>query len=129
MAKEVVKTDRAPRPSGAYSQAIRAGDFLFIAGQGAADPQTGKLVPGGIREQTRQALENVKAIVEAAGGSMRDIVKVTVVLDRIEDFDDMNEVYQTFFPESPPARATFQGRIGNGLLIEIDAIAYIPRRG
>ena len=122
---EYYKTGKAPSPVGCYSQAVRAGDFLFVAGQVPLDPRTKKLVKGGIEAQARRALENVKAIVEAAGLSLEKVVKVTVFLKDVKDFKKMNDVYCTFFVKDPPARTTVQAQLAlSELLIEIDAIAY-----
>jgi 2-iminobutanoate/2-iminopropanoate deaminase len=124
MQMEYIKTDKAPSPVGCYSQAVRAGNFLFLAGQVPLDPRTKKLVEGGIEAQTRQALENVKAIVETAGSSLEKVVKVTVFLKDIKDFKKMNDVYCTYFVKDPPARTTVQAQLAlQELLIEIDAIA------
>ena len=121
---EYVKTDRAPLPVPCYSQAVRAGDFLFVAGQVPLDPKTKKLVEGGIEAQTRQALENVRAIVETAGSSLEKIVKMTVFLKDMKDFKKMNDVYCTYFIKDPPARTTVQAQLAlPEILIEIDAIA------
>ena len=121
---EYVKTDRAPSPVACYSQAVRAGGFLFVAGQVPLDPKTQKLVEGGIEAQARQALENVKAIVEAAGSSLEKVVKVTVFLKDMKDFKKMNDVYCTYFMKDPPARTTVQALLAvPELLVEIDAIA------
>ncbi len=128
MGKQVIFSEKGPRPLGAYSQAIRAGDFIFVAGMGGIDPSTGQMVKGGIREQTRRAIENIKAVLESVGASLNDVVKVTVFLADPEDFNDMNEVYREYFKENPPARSTVAGRIpGKDFLIEIDAIAYIGK--
>jgi 2-iminobutanoate/2-iminopropanoate deaminase len=129
MPKQVIFTEKGPKPLGAYSQAIRAGDFIFVAGVGGIDPATGQLVPGGVREQTRRALENIKAVLEAAGASLNDVVKVTVFLANPEDFNDMNEVYREYFKENPPARITVAVKIpGKNFLVEIDAIAYVGKQ-
>ncbi|MEM2041223.1 MAG: Rid family detoxifying hydrolase [Halobacteria archaeon] len=129
MPKQVIFSEKGPRPLGAYSQAIRAGDFIFVAGMGGIDPATGQMVPGGIREQTRRALENIKAVLESAGASLKDVVKVTVFLARAEDFNDMNDVYREYFKEEPPARSTVAGNIpGKNFLVEIDAIAYVGKQ-
>jgi 2-iminobutanoate/2-iminopropanoate deaminase len=110
---------------GPYSQGVKAGNFLFVAGQGAADPKTGRMAGEGIETQTRQTLTNIKGIVEASGFSMRDVVKVSIFLKNMDDFKKANEVYKTFFPEDPPARTTAEARLPvQGMLIEIDAIAY-----
>lgn len=125
MHKQVVLTDGAPRPQGPYSQAIKAGGFVFVAGQVPLTPE-GEFVAGDIRAQTRQVLENVKAILKAAGSSLEEVVKVTVYLADMGDFPAMNEVYAEYFPTEPPARATVQSDLrfrGDVLPIEIEAIA------
>jgi len=122
--KQLVRTPNAPQPLGPYSQGVKAGNFLFVSGQGAADPKTGQMAGEEIEPQTRQALTNIKAIVEASGFSMRDVVKVSIFLKNMGDFKRVNEVYKTFFPEDPPARTTVEARLpAQGMLIEIDAIA------
>ncbi|AAL80792.1 deaminase [Pyrococcus furiosus DSM 3638] len=123
--KEVIFAENAPKPIGPYSQAIKAGNFLFIAGQIPIDPKTGEIVKGDIKAQTRQVLENIKAILEAAGYSLTDVVKVTVYLKDMNDFAKMNEVYAEYFGESKPARAAVEvSRLPKDVLIEIEAIAY-----
>lgn len=122
--KQLVRTPNAPQPLGPYSQGVKAGNLLFVAGQGAADPKTGQIAEG-IETQTRQTLANIKGIVEASGFSMRDVVKVSIFLKNMDDFKKVNEVYKTFFPEDPPARTTVEAKLAaQGMLIEIDAIAY-----
>jgi len=122
--KQLVRTPNAPQPIGPYSQGVKAGNFLFVAGQGGADPKTGTMAEG-IETQARQTLANIKGIVEASGFSMRDVVKVSIFLKNIDDFKMANEVYKTFFPDDPPARTTVEAKLpGQGMLIEIDAIAY-----
>ena len=127
MAKEIeaISTSKAPKAVGPYSQGTRAGGFIFCAGQGAFDPATGTLVPGGIREQTRQVLRNLQAILEAGGSAMDRIVKVTVFLSDWKYFKEMNEAYAEFFAtDYPPARSTIQGaRWPEGHLVAIEAIA------
>ncbi len=126
MPRTVVFTERAPRPVGPYSQAVKAGGWVFVAGQVAIDPATGKLVEGDIRAQARRTLMNVKEILEAAGASLRDVVKVNVYLARQEDFQAMNEVYREFFPEDQPARTTVVVKmVSDAILIEVDAVAYV----
>lgn len=128
MPKEIVFTEKAPRPVGQYSQAVKAGGFLFISGQIAINPSTGKIEGKTVAEQTRRILQNVKAILESQNASLKDVVKVTVYLSKPEDFSEMNRVYSEFFTESPPARATVAANIpGEGALLEIDFIAYIGR--
>lgn len=124
--KETIHTDAAPKAIGPYSQAIRAGDFIYTAGQGGIDPQTGELVLGGIEAETRQVLLNIQNILEAGGSSMEKVVKTTVYLRDINDFAAMNAVYATFFPANPPARTTVQAAaLPRGIAVEIDAIAMV----
>jgi 2-iminobutanoate/2-iminopropanoate deaminase len=126
--RDVVSTDKAPKAIGPYSQGIKAGDFVFTAGQAGVDPATGKLVEGGIGEQTRQVLKNIQAILEAAGTSLERVVKVGVFLQDMADFQAMNAVYAEFFPpdKNPPARTTVQAaKLPLGALVEIDAVALI----
>jgi 2-iminobutanoate/2-iminopropanoate deaminase len=124
----VVSTPRAPKAIGPYSQGIQAGDFLFTAGEAGVDPASGKLVEGGIAAQTRQALENIRAILEAAGSSLQRVVRCGVFLADLADFQAMNAVYAEFFPadKGPPARTTVQAaRLPMGALVEIDAVALL----
>jgi len=122
--KKVIHTDEAPNAVGPYSQAIHAGDLIFTAGQVALDPKTGKMVAGGIKEQTRQVLENLKAILEAAGSDLSKVLKATVFLDDIGTFTQVNEIYAEYFPEDQPARSAFQvGALPLGALVEIEVIA------
>ncbi len=126
MRKSVV-TDNAPRPSGPYSQAIIAGDFIYVAGQGPTDPATGKVVRDSIGAETRQVLKNIQAILEAAGATMADVVKCNVYLANRYDFAAMNEVYREFFPTEPPARTTVESHPPADIRVEIDCVAYLPR--
>ncbi|MDQ3890778.1 MAG: RidA family protein [Actinomycetota bacterium] len=124
--KRVVRTGRAPAPfQGApYSQAIVAGDLVFVSGQIAIDPATGELVPGGISEQTERVMQSLGAILEEAGSSLENLVKTTIFLADFAHFGEMNEVYARFVGERPPARATVEiGTLPQGALIEIDAVA------
>jgi len=124
--KEIIFTENAPKPIGPYSQAVKVGNFLFISGQIPITPETGELIPGDIKAQTRQVLENIKAIVEAAGGSLNNIVKVNVYLKDMNDFQAMNEVYAEYFGESKPARAAVEvARLPKDVRIEIEAIAFL----
>jgi len=123
MKREVIATKKAPGAVGPYSQAIQVGDFVFTAGQLPLDPATGKLIEGGIEEQTRQVLRNIAAVLEAAGSSLDRVVKTTVFLGNMGDFRAMNEVYSEFFPDEPPARSTVEVGLALGALVEIDAIA------
>ena len=126
--RRTIKTGAAPAAVGPYSQAIRAGDYLFISGQLGIDPETKKLVEGGVAAQAERSLANIAAVVEAAGGSMNEIVKTTVLLQSMDDFAALNEVYARFFPADAPARATYQvARLPLGGLVEIEAIAYLGR--
>lgn len=123
MSKDVIRTENAPTPIGPYSQAIKAGNFLFISGQGPIDPKTGKKIVGDIKEQTRQVLENIKSILEAAGLTLENVVKVNVYLKNMNDFPKMNEVYKEYFKTNPPARTTVQAIPPADIDVEIDAIA------
>jgi 2-iminobutanoate/2-iminopropanoate deaminase len=125
MKREVIATENAPGAVGPYSQAIHAGDLVFTAGQLGFDPATGKLVEGGIREQTRQVLKNIAAVLEAAGSSLDKVVKTTVFIEDMGDFGAMNEVYGEFFASEPPARSTVEAGLALGALVEIDAIAVV----
>jgi len=120
--RKVIRTLNAPRPVGIYSQALVDGGFVFVAGQASLNPATNKLELGDIRSETRRTLENVRAIVEASGSSLRDVVRVGVFLADINDFAAMNEVYQKFFPTDPPARTTVGAQLPE-IKIEIDCIA------
>jgi len=122
--KEIISTEKGPKAIGPYSQAVRANGFIYISGQGAIDPSTGALVAGGIAEQTARALDNLKAIVEAAGSSLDHAVKVTVFLKDMNDFAAMNEAYARYFPKNKPARTTVEvARLPLDLRVEIDLIA------
>ena len=123
---QAVSTQAAPAAIGPYSQAIRAGDFVFVSGQIPLDPATGALVDGDVRAQTRRVLENLSAIVQAGGGSLDRVVKTTVYLVDMNDFPAMNEVYATFFGAPAPARATVQvGRLPKDVRVEIDAVVHL----
>jgi 2-iminobutanoate/2-iminopropanoate deaminase len=124
--KEVVITDRGPKPIGPYSQAIKANGFLFLSGQVALDPQTGELQGGDIRQQTERTLENIKGILAAAGSNLHHVVKTTVFLKDINDFAAMNEVYGRYFASAPPARSTVEvARLPKDALVEIEVSATI----
>ncbi|MFN7105474.1 MAG: RidA family protein [Pyrobaculum sp.] len=122
--REVVYTESAPKPIGPYSQAVKAGGLLFVSGQIPVDPKTGEVVRGDIREQTRQVLENIKAVLEAAGYTLDDVAMCFVFLADMAHFPAFNEVYAQYFKESPPARVTIQAaRLPKDVLIEMAAIA------
>jgi 2-iminobutanoate/2-iminopropanoate deaminase len=122
--KEVVLTDRGPKPIGPYSQAIKANGFLYLAGQVALDPKSGELTGADIRQQTERTLENIKGIVEAAGSKLSHVVKTTVFLKDMNDFAAMNEAYAKYFTAAPPARSTVQAaRLPKDALVEIEVIA------
>jgi 2-iminobutanoate/2-iminopropanoate deaminase len=122
--KKVIQTERAPKAIGPYSQAIQAGSFLFLSGQIPLDPKTGELVKGDIGQQTKQVLENIEGILESQKLRMENVVKTTLFLKDIGNFDRVNEVYRTYFPSSPPARSTVEvARLPRDAEIEIEAIA------
>ncbi len=128
MARRVVSTDRAPKPVGPYSQGVVAGCFLFVSGQIPLDPATGRIVEGSFEDRVRRALENLKAVVEAAGASLRDVVKVTVYIKDMRLFDRFNAVYREYFPEDPPARAVVEvSDLPRGADVEVEAVAYVCR--
>ena len=124
MPRQAISSPDAPPPVGPYSSALRAGQLLFISGQVPLDPATGKMVAGDIADQTRRALENVGALLSAAGLSFWHVVRTTVFLADMNDFKTMNDVYATFFPEPYPARSTIQAaRLPHDARVEIDLIA------
>ena len=124
--KQVVFTDKAVKPVGPYSQAVRAGDFLFISGTVPVDPVTGQVVAREIAVQTRQVFDSIKAILMAVGATMDDLVKVTIHLHDAGDWPAMNEVYRTYFTSYLPARMAFEGKPPLDYLIDVDAVAYLP---
>ncbi|MBO6013584.1 MAG: RidA family protein [Bacteroidales bacterium] len=122
--KKVISTAKAPAAIGPYSQAIQVGNLVYASGQIPIDPATGSIVAGGIREQTRQALTNVRAILEEAGLTMGNVVKTTVFMADMNDFADMNSVYATFFSEPFPARSAVAVKaLPKGALVEIEVVA------
>ena len=124
MKKKVIQTVKAPKAIGPYSQAIQAGNFLFLSGQIPLDPASGELVKGDIREQARRVLENLKGVLESQNLGMGDVVKVTIFLKDMGNFGQVNEVYATYFPSSPPARSTVEvASLPRGADIEIEVIA------
>ena len=127
MPKQQISTKKGASPMGAYSQGLMAGDFVFVSGQGPLDPDTGKVVGETIEEQTTRTLENIKAILEAAGASMADVVKVSAHLSDLSLFDRYNKVYSTYFPDPKPTRTTVGSQL-LGIMVEIDAIAYVGEK-
>jgi 2-iminobutanoate/2-iminopropanoate deaminase len=125
MAKTEIRTDTAPTPGGSYSQGIRAGNLLFTAGQVGINPTTGELAGESIEAQTVQVLENVKAVLEAGGASMADVVKVTAFLTDMSLFSGYDAVYRTYFPEPRPARSSVGAKLAGAFLVEIEAVAVL----
>jgi 2-iminobutanoate/2-iminopropanoate deaminase len=124
--KDVVLTDRGPKPIGPYSQAIKSNGFVFVSGQIALDPKTGEFAAADVKVQTEKVFENLKGILEASGSSLNHVVKATVYLKEMNDFAAMNEVYAKFFPAAAPARTTIQvARLPKDALVEIDVIAFL----
>lgn len=126
MHKKVIHTDKVPPARVPLSQAIKAGDWVFASGQLGNDPKTGALAQGGIRAETRQLCENLKAILEAAGSSLERVVKVTIYMKDIDELAEMNEIFSAYFPVDPPARTTFEcARLIRDARVEIEAIAMV----
>lgn len=126
MSKAAIHTDSAPAAIGPYSQAIRAGDFVFCSGQIGLDPDGGTMVEGGVEAQTRQVLDNLGAVLHAAGLDWANVVKTTIFLSDLGDFQRVNAIYANRFGEVAPARATVEvSRLPKGALVEIDAIAHV----
>lgn len=122
--REIINTSGAPKAIGPYSQAVKAQGFIFTSGQIPLDPQSGELVGTNASEQATQVLENLKAVLDAAGASLTDIVKITCFLDSIEDFSEVNEVFNRYFDGDYPARSCFEvGALPKGALVEIEAVA------
>ena len=129
MRQEIIETDKAPAAIGPYVQGRRIGPFIYTSGQIGMDPATGKVVGGGIVPQTKRALENMAAIVQAGGGDLPSIFKTTLFLKNMNDFDTVNAVYEAFFGGHKPARSTVEvARLPKDVLIEIECIAYVPRQ-
>jgi 2-iminobutanoate/2-iminopropanoate deaminase len=126
MNQKIIATDRAPQAIGPYSQAVRIGDLIFCSGQIPMDPETGELVTGDIGAQTERVLENLQAVLQAAGAGMDGVVKCTVFLADMNDFAAMNEVYGRFFEKDPPARAAVEvSRLPKDVGVEIEAVAFV----
>jgi 2-iminobutanoate/2-iminopropanoate deaminase len=122
--KDVITTDRGPKPIGPYSQAIKSNGFVYLSGQVALEPKSGELIGGDIRQQTERVFENIKGILEAAGSNLHHVIKATVFLKDMNDFPAMNEVYARYFTSAPPARSTVQvSRLPKDALVEIEVIA------
>lgn len=126
MNREVITTTKAPAAIGPYSQAIKCGNLVFTSGQIPLDPVTGELVSGDVRTQTRQVLENLQAVLSAAGSSLEKVIKTTVFIKDMNDFSAINEVYAAFFTQAPPARSTVEvARLPKDVRVEIEAIGLI----
>ncbi len=124
--RKVISTDNAPAAIGPYSQAVRFGPMVYVSGQIPVDPATGA-IPTDVQEQTHQSLKNVQAILKAAGGDLKHVLKTTVFIKDMNDFGKINEVYGQYFPENPPARACVEAaRLPKDVLVEIEAVAAIP---
>ncbi|MCJ7519109.1 MAG: RidA family protein [Anaerolineaceae bacterium] len=124
--KHVLNTENAPKALGPYSQGIKAGDLIFLSGQLGLDPKTNDFASGGVAEQTRQALTNLKHVIESAGSRIENVVKTTVFLNDMNDFQAMNAVYGEFFKSEPPARSTVQvAALPKGGMVEIEAIVKV----
>lgn len=124
--REIVLTERGPKPIGPYSQAVKVNGLLFVSGQVSIDPKTNEFLPGDIRQQTERTLENLKGIVEAAGSKLSHVVKTTVFLKNMSDFAAMNEVYAKYFATAPPARSTVAvAALPKDALVEMEVIATV----
>ena len=127
MTREIVATKEAPAAVGPYSQGVKTGSLVFTAGQIALDPATGQMIDGDVQAQTEQVLQNLQAVLKAAGTDMAHVAKCTVFLADIAEFGAMNEVYGLYFPDNPPARSAFQvAALPLGARVEIEAIATLP---
>ncbi|MEZ4231907.1 MAG: RidA family protein [Polyangiaceae bacterium] len=124
--RQSIRTSEAPAAIGPYSQAVRSGDLLFLSGQIPLDPSSGQLVDGSVADETRRVMENLRAVLNAAGCNFEHVVKTTIYLMDMADFTQVNEVYATYFDKEPPARATVQvAGLPKGVRVEIDAIARV----
>ena len=125
MKKEIIKTDKAPAAIGPYEQAIRFGNLLFTSGQIPIDPKTSEIVKGDIKKQSQRVFENLKGILETSSSSLERVIKVTVYLKDLKDFNDMNRIYEEYFGKSKPARSCVEvSNLPKGVAIEVDLIAY-----
>lgn len=126
MPRQIIATSQAPQPAGPYSQAIRAGDFMFVSAQLPLDPTTGTLVRSGVRAQTRRTIENVRAVMEGAGATLAHVIRTTLFVKNLDDFSQINDVYAEFFPGDKPARSTVEvTRLPKDAAIAMDAVAYL----
>ncbi len=126
MARTTVFTDQAPKAIGPYSQAVRAGNTVYLSGQIPLDPKTGELLKGDIQQETRRVFDNLKAVAEAAGGGLKDVARVTIYLTDLADFAKVNEVMASYFTEAYPARATVGvAALPRGARVEIDAVMVV----
>ncbi|MBN1220188.1 MAG: RidA family protein [Anaerolineae bacterium] len=126
--REIISTKSAPAAVGPYSQAVRVGDLIYTAGQIALVPETGQLIEGGIEAQTRQVMQNLAAVLEAAGSGLASVVKTTIFVTNLADFATINQVYGSFFASAPPARSTVQvAALPLGANVEIEAVAIVNR--
>jgi 2-iminobutanoate/2-iminopropanoate deaminase len=124
--KDIIYTEKAPKPIGPYSQAIKSSNMIFVSGQIPIDPKTNEVVKGGIKEQTKKVIENIKAILESSRASLENITMTFIYLKDMKDFSDFNEIYQEYFNVKPPARVTVEvSRLPRDVLIEIACIAMI----
>lgn len=127
--KIVVTTNQAPSAIGPYSQAIKVGDFVFTSGQLPIDPTTGEIMSGGVREQVKRALDNLQAVLSAAGASLADVTKTTLYIKNMADFGVINETYGEYFTSNPPARSCVEvACLPKGVLVEVEAVAFVNSR-
>jgi len=125
MERTIIQTDKAPKAIGPYSQAVKAGQFLFVSGQIPINPVTGELVKGDIQAETQQVLENLKAIIEKAGSTLKDVLKTTIFIKDMNNFSLINEIYEKYFLTDPPARACVEvARLPKDVNVEIEAIVF-----
>jgi len=126
MEKEIIHSDKAPAAIGPYSQAIKCGSLLFTSGQIPLDPRSGQVAEGGIQDQTRQALENLREVLASGGAGLHNVVKTTCFLNDMNDFTQFNEVYQEYFKDDPPARSCVAvDRLPRDVLVEVEAVAVV----